>query len=219
MSDGGRKQDFLDVAEALFGRQGYERTTINEIIGELDVSKGAFYHYFSSKDDVLTAVAERHIAGEVEITLAIAQDAALAAPAKVAHLINQVVAHNLHTMDKRRRISSLFEHEGNARLLRLVVEKKLRAIHPAYAAIIKQGVCEGAFATDFPEEVAEQIVNLLQHLNSVIARMSGSEKAGLLPVARRKVLACEEFVGRLLGSKPGGISLDPILQLLPQRIL
>lgn len=219
MAESGRKQEFLDVAEALFERQGYERTTINDIIGELDVSKGAFYHYFSSKEDVLAAVAERHIAGEVGITLTIAQDAALAAPAKVAHLINQVLSHNIHTLDKRQRISSLFEHEGNARLLRLVVEKKFREIHPAYAAIIRQGVGEGAFTTAFPEEVAEQIVNLLQHLNSVIARMSGTGKMGLLPVARRKVLACEESISRLLGAKPGEISLEPILQLLPQRML
>ena len=44
-----RKAEFVDAAIALMSQKGYESTTIQDIIDEVGVSKGAFYHYFSSK--------------------------------------------------------------------------------------------------------------------------------------------------------------------------
>lgn len=216
MTDNDRKQDFLDAAQALFDQKGYDRTTINDIIGELDVSKGAFYHYFRSKDDVLAAVAERQIAAEVAITQELVADSSLDAMGKITRLINAVMAHNISTMDDRRRVSTLFEHDGNARLLRKVVEDKIRIIHPAYAAIIRQGIGEDQFTTSFPEEVAEQIINLLLHLNSVVTRLASANNDSL-PLAKRKVMACQESIERLLGATPGVISLLPVIDLMEHR--
>ena len=50
----------LDVASHLFMEKGYEHTSIQEIINNLGgLSKGAIYHHFKSKDDILVAVTER----------------------------------------------------------------------------------------------------------------------------------------------------------------
>ena len=46
------------VALELFYKKGYENTTIKDIIEEIGVSKGAFYHYFESKEDVIVAIAK-----------------------------------------------------------------------------------------------------------------------------------------------------------------
>src|SRR5690242_6917192 len=54
-----RRREILATAYALFVRHGYEGTTVNAIIDELGLSKGAFYHHFESKDDVLQALARR----------------------------------------------------------------------------------------------------------------------------------------------------------------
>ncbi len=50
----------LDVAFRLFIKKGYEHTSIQDIIKQLGgLSKGAIYHHFKSKEDILMAVTDR----------------------------------------------------------------------------------------------------------------------------------------------------------------
>lgn len=46
-------QKILDVSLKLFGEKGYEKTTIQDIVDALGMSKGAIYHHFKSKDDII----------------------------------------------------------------------------------------------------------------------------------------------------------------------
>jgi AcrR family transcriptional regulator len=54
-----RKNQILDKAAKLFALDGYARVTIDDIVAETGCSHGLFYHYFSSKDDVYTALRKR----------------------------------------------------------------------------------------------------------------------------------------------------------------
>ena len=47
------KGRIITAAWKLFYEQGYENTTIEEIIDESETSKGSFYHYFEGKDALL----------------------------------------------------------------------------------------------------------------------------------------------------------------------
>ncbi len=48
----------IDAAWKLFYRQGYDDTTVEEIIEESRTSRGSFYHYFQGKDDLLSTLAD-----------------------------------------------------------------------------------------------------------------------------------------------------------------
>ena len=52
------KNKISSVAWKLFYDQGYEATTVDQIIGECGISKGNFYHYFSAKDDLLNTLSD-----------------------------------------------------------------------------------------------------------------------------------------------------------------
>lgn len=54
-----RRNEILDTAERLFHLKGYENCTVNDIIKEVSIAKGTFYHYFKSKQEVLDAVVAR----------------------------------------------------------------------------------------------------------------------------------------------------------------
>ena len=56
-----RRSEILDVAQRLFYRNGYEQSSVQDIISEIGIAKGTFYHYFSSKQDLLDAMIERMI--------------------------------------------------------------------------------------------------------------------------------------------------------------
>ena len=51
------KSRIVDAAWKLFYEQGYEDTTVEDIIAASGTSKGSFYHYFGSKDDLLGSLA------------------------------------------------------------------------------------------------------------------------------------------------------------------
>jgi len=42
----------MTAAAALFAKQGYQKTTVDEIVSRAGISKGLFYHYFENKKDV-----------------------------------------------------------------------------------------------------------------------------------------------------------------------
>lgn len=54
-----KRQGLLDAAEKLFCQQGYEKTSVQDILDATSLSKGGFYHHFASKDEVMTALCAR----------------------------------------------------------------------------------------------------------------------------------------------------------------
>ena len=52
------REKIIDAAWKLFYRQGYDDTTVEEIIEESGTSRGSFYHYFPGKDDLLSTLAD-----------------------------------------------------------------------------------------------------------------------------------------------------------------
>ena len=50
-----RRQQILDAAAACFARQGFHQTTMSDICREADLSPGAIYRYFQSKEEIIEA--------------------------------------------------------------------------------------------------------------------------------------------------------------------
>jgi len=48
-----RRDEILQVAQRLFYSQGYESTSVQNIIDIVGIAKGTFYHYFNSKQALL----------------------------------------------------------------------------------------------------------------------------------------------------------------------
>ena len=55
-----RREAFVDAAQRLIQTKGYEQMSIQDVLDELDASRGAFYHYFDSKAALLDAVVDAH---------------------------------------------------------------------------------------------------------------------------------------------------------------
>lgn len=53
-----RKAEMVAAATKLFAEQGFVRTSVAEIVSAVDVAKGLFYYYFTTKDDMVKAVVE-----------------------------------------------------------------------------------------------------------------------------------------------------------------
>jgi len=60
-----RRDAFLDIAQRLIVTKGYEQMSIQDVLDELEASRGALYHYFDSKQALLDGVVERFADGAV----------------------------------------------------------------------------------------------------------------------------------------------------------
>jgi TetR/AcrR family transcriptional regulator, transcriptional repressor of aconitase len=65
-----RRQELLDAATACFSRDGFHRTTMQDIVRQSGLSAGAFYTYFKSKEDMIEAIATGRQTRERELILA-----------------------------------------------------------------------------------------------------------------------------------------------------
>src|SRR5512140_408512 len=62
-----RRDEFIDAAQRLIQSRGYEQMSVQDVLDELGASKGAFYHYFDSKEGLLTAVVDQMIDGAMAV--------------------------------------------------------------------------------------------------------------------------------------------------------
>lgn len=53
-----RKLEIIETGAKLFSTKGYRNTTVNDILKEVGIAKGTFYHYFQSKEEVMDAVVD-----------------------------------------------------------------------------------------------------------------------------------------------------------------
>lgn len=54
-----RREHILDAAEQCFARAGFHRTTMQDICRQAQVSAGALYVYFASKEELIAGISER----------------------------------------------------------------------------------------------------------------------------------------------------------------
>ena len=75
-----RRDEILAAAMRCFAREGFHRTTMQDIVAESGLSPGALYRYFAAKEDLIAAIATRHHAAD----LALLRDAAEREDVRVA---------------------------------------------------------------------------------------------------------------------------------------
>lgn len=149
-----RKKEIMDVAETLFITKGYAKTTINNILSEIDIAKGTFYYYFKSKEDVMDAIIDRFITIEVEAAEAIATDVTLKAPDKIFRII---MGENHHGNKKEKMIEELHE-VSNEKMHQKSLIETIKQLAPILTRVIEQGIVEGVFETPYPRETVEVLL-------------------------------------------------------------
>ncbi|MFI3213994.1 MAG: TetR/AcrR family transcriptional regulator [Eubacteriales bacterium] len=153
------KKRIIDVATDLFMSKGFEGTEIQDILNELgDITKGAIYHHFESKEDIFNAVATKIGNRNIELLDVIKEDKNLNGKEKLEQLV-KVGLNSENTMDVMNMTTSFLD---NPKFLSLMF-KQIREISvPEYVyPIIEEGVADGSIVTKDPKELSELIMLLI----------------------------------------------------------
>ena len=166
-----RRNEILDVARQLVYTLGYEQMSIQDILDALKISKGAFYHYFDSKQALLEALAERMYDEAVQLVNPILEQPDLSALEKLARYFNTAVTWK--TAQKAYLISLLrvWHADDNAIMRHKIFSKSIKNLAPLFATIIRQGILEGSLATPYPDQASELIFHLMQALSDKFAEV------------------------------------------------
>ncbi len=172
------KNKILDAAKLLFSEKGYEETTMQNIMVESGLSKGAIYHYFTCKQEILSSMI-KDAQEEVNLHLAeIADNDSLSVEEKVQRIISFFIQNQNQNM----LIVNRWVEKVPYALID-TIRNGNKHIAPQIAKIIKQGIQEGKFQCDYPDELAEVLLLLFDvWLDPVIIERTPMENIKRLKV-------------------------------------
>jgi len=214
-----RRNAILDAAQRAVVTRGYEQMAIADILGELQISSGAFYHYFDSKPALLLALVER-IGNEIEeIVLPIVHDPTPGALDKLqrffAALDQWKFAHKRLVLA----YLSVWYGDENAIVRHKLYQARVKRLTPWLEEIIQQGAREGIFMTPYPDQAARMIISLFEDLGYATVELLLAEHLSPENLSRlqRILLATTDALERLLGA-PSGCLQPASLEGLDQWI-
>ena len=204
-----RREAFLDVAERLILEKGYDAMSVQDVLEQLETSKGAFYHYFDSKQALLDGVVERFAERGMAGVRPILDDPELAALRKLELFMAGLARYKAEQKDFVLRLVSVLLSDGNS-LFREKVRRETAAwLRPVMTAVIEQGIAEGTIRVDDPEASATVAIAMIQGYQDVATRHFAGCLDGSIPVAEvlRTLAAFTAAFERALGIRPGSVIL------------
>ena len=211
-----RRTQILDAAEKLFFERGYDRTSVQDMLDALQMSKGGFYHYFDAKDSVLRAVSERR------------------AQARFDRLKSELYGARRSPVDRLNLLlgmANLFRAEDvpfAALLLKLCYRDKdaamcahrrrvlIDGLLPALNDVIAEGVADGSFHTRHPMEIGRLLLLLACDADDEVCNLLADRPDD--PDGMLKLLEIlhtwREGAEKLIGAPYGTIVLFEVGELL-----
>jgi AcrR family transcriptional regulator len=164
-----RRDEILDAAQRLILSTGYERLTVQDILDGLQISKGAFYHYFDSKPAVIEALTRR-LVGDSERALApIVGAPAMGAVEKLQAFFGEIIRWKSERQKLFVAMLPVWYAPDNLAFRLLVDRESAKRLAPLLSVIIRQGVEEGQFATAHPDQAGTIIFAIVQALQHAMA--------------------------------------------------
>lgn len=170
----------MDTAQRLFMEQGYDGTSMQNIMDETGLSKGAIYHHFSSKEEIFETICRRIGEENAQRLAAVRDDAHLTGAEKLRELFRSAMLH-----PNQEQVVDIVPYLlDNPRFLAMHLRELFDITAPDYLVpILEEGIADGSVKAENPKELAEAILVLLDiWVNPILRPSSREETAARLRV-------------------------------------
>ncbi|BCD23400.1 TetR family transcriptional regulator [Bacillus cereus] len=154
-----RRKEILETAERLFLTKGYTKTTVNDILKEIGIAKGTFYHYFKSKEEVMDEIIMRIIKEDVAKAKVIVSNPNIPVLEKLFRVLMEQSPKSGDVKDK---MIEQFHQPNNAEMHQKSLVQSIIHLSPVLTEILEQGIEEGIFSTSYPQETIELLLSSAQ---------------------------------------------------------
>lgn len=146
-------EKILEAAQRLFLEKGYENTTIQDIVDELGgLTKGAIYHHFKSKEEIICALSDKLFAENNPFAI-VKQRKDWNALQKMREAV-KLNQQNPQEAQLHMEALPLLE---NPRIFAEMIKSNHQHLTPLWLDLIEEGIADGTIQTDYPKEIAELI--------------------------------------------------------------
>jgi AcrR family transcriptional regulator len=202
-----KRREILDATQRLVFTKGYEQMSIQDILNDVQISSGAFHHYFDSRGALLEAFIERIKQESEKPLLPIIHDPHLTALEKLQGFFDTLdslrIAHKADVVE----LGRVWYTDANAVVRQKVDAAVLEQRAPLITEIVQQGIREGIFTTAYPDQGGEVILSLLQGMGNAHARLLFSleperDNLSIIEVIVTTHAAYMDAIERVLGTPP-----------------
>jgi AcrR family transcriptional regulator len=194
-----RRNEFMDIAERLFVEKGYDHTSPSDIIRNAGVAQGTFYYYFRSKDEIVESIIERYLDRYEKYVYQVAGDESIDTARKLL-----LILEGLYDLSRKKmKIRKPAYGQAAPSNLRGYGEHLRTKIIPVIRQIVREGVDDGLFTTEFPDETADMLVVLISHVRDELKKIQDAD------AGHRKVEAARVMMEKLLGAPSGTFRSQP----------
>lgn len=166
-----RKNEIIDTAQWLIYSRGCDNLSISDILREMDISKGAFYHYFESRQALVDAVVNRMEEESEKAIRTIVTNPKLKTLDKLQAFLDLSDIMRTHGYPKAVRLMRMWYRDENTIIRQKVDEASIRQRSPCFDVILEQGIREGIFILKNAEYAGEMVTYLLQGLSNHQAKL------------------------------------------------
>ncbi len=211
-----RRQRFLEAASRLIERKGYEHMTVQDVLDDVQQSKGAFYHYFDSKQALFEGLIDERSGRTLEAWQRLVETPGLPALEKLRHLFKE--KNRLKLEHKRLGLALLpmwLSDKNTVIRQRMLVSARER-LTPLLSQVITEGIEEGVFVTRYPDHVGRIVFAVVQDFQEAFIRLIVAPQSGVPDRVRVEqiVAACHDTLERILGARSGALKLFDAVQLM-----
>ena len=203
-----KRNDILDSAQKFILTIGYEQMSIQDIQSDLRISKGAFYHYFKSKADLLDALTTRLVETSMEMVTPIMQDTSFDALKKFQVLFDTIANWKTAQKEYLMQLLKVWYADENAVTRQKLLSFARKEISPLMDGIILQGINEGLFKPKRDLLYGEVFLSMMIALGDTIAySLLDTSKVHPPGTMQRLVDSYTGVITDLLGAPEGSIIL------------
>jgi len=204
-----RREEFIEAGQRLIQTRGYDQFSIEELLTEVGASKGAFYHYFDSKTALLEAIVDRFVELALPVIGKIVDDGSLKALDKFHAYFSTVARLKGEQKELLVPLLRVWYSDDNALVRAKLRGEQVRLVTQHIAAIVRQGVAEGAFSLADPEAMARVVLSLILDTGDEAGELFMKRQAGEvdLDTVRRRLQTYQVALERVLGVPLGTLQL------------
>jgi AcrR family transcriptional regulator len=204
-----RREAFVDAALRLTQTKGYEQTSIQDVLDAVDASRGAFYHYFDSKQALLEAMVDRIADGALVTVAPVVDDPDLAAIPKLERFFSGIAQFKTDRMALMVEFIKVWRSDDNAIMREKVRRTLVDRVAAILARIIEQGMGEGVFAIDSPGETAAILMMITTGFQDTATDLFLARQANRITFqeAERTMTSFTHAFERILGARRGSIQI------------
>lgn len=202
----------LETAERLFFEKGYEQTSIQDILDQLSLSKGGFYHHFTSKEAILAEICENHVINGFAQLKAELSGVRNGLMDKLNLLLRKVSMFERDDTAFAALLLKVCYVDGDVRIRDRMRSVVLSQLKPHMDDVIAEGVKSGGIFVRNPGQITAIVLGMVDQVNDSACRIlaANADNPECIIEIAEQLNACRDAVEMLLGAPFASVTLfDP----------